>query len=106
MHPRASTACASCARSSVEMSLEIANAAIKRSKKGFVGVGAALFAGIPAAIAVAAATGVFPLGIVAVHCILFGLMSLSYGIHSTRKARFDSGTLRIDDTSVTLGGEL
>lgn len=79
-------------------------AGVLRPKRAFLSVGGICLALIPAIIALAVVTGIYPLAITLVHAILFGSMALSYGFRSTKGAKMDEGTLRVDERAISVGG--
>lgn len=70
----------------------------------FVGLGVVLFAAILPVLALVIATGVVPLATLILHCGLFGAMSLSYGMRSTKNATFVDGTLSVDSERIAIDG--
>ena len=83
-----------------------AQAGLKRAKRPFVLLGAALYAMAIPVLAIIAGTGVLPLATLLVHCALFGTMSMAYGFLSTKNARFDMGTVAVTHRGLELDNTL
>lgn len=75
-----------------------------RPRRPLVAVGLGLYALAPIVVAAAMLAGAPGLSVMALHCLLFGSMALGYGIRSTKNARFDHGTLTLDDAALRLDG--
>ncbi len=80
-------------------------AALMRPNRALLALAATLFALAGPVVWIVASTGVVPLGILLVHCGLFGSMSLTYALNSPKYARFQPGTLAFDGTTLSLSGD-
>lgn len=89
-----------------EASVEIAGAGVLVPKWGYTVLGAVLLASILPLVALALATGVYPLLVFGVHGLLFGGMALAYGARSISGARVVEGTLRATKSGLALDGRL
>jgi hypothetical protein len=78
-------------------------AGLLRPKRAFVALGTALLALTPLVVAFVIASGIFPLVTLLIHPVLFGTMALVYGFRSTRGAKVDEGTLRVDGQNISVG---
>lgn len=81
------------------------HAGLLRPKRIFLALGWLLLALAP----IFAVSAFFTSGatmLPAFHALVFGTMSLSYGVRSTKGTRVDSGTLAVTDDAITLGGRV